>query len=486
MSTDEYDVIVIGGGPAGENAASYAIAGSDRTAVLVEKELVGGECSYWACMPSKALLMPGHVLETAAQMPGVQQIVGDSKLDVAAVLARRDSFTHRHDDSSQVRWAHDTGIDVVRGTGRLTGERTVEVTGQDGTRTLRARQAVVLATGTSANVPNTPGLRDALPWTSRDVTNLHTVPRRVVIIGGGVVACESATWLSALGSDEITMVVRGGSLLASFETFATELAAVGLRDRGVRILFGANLTEVSRPSSENTGEGNIHGGEVTVTVGGEQIVADELVVAAGRTPGSAGLGLSSVGLEDGRYVDTDDHLTATGVGGEWLYAVGDINGRAPLTHMGKYHARVCGDVIAARAEGTDLDEARFSASADHGKIPQVVFTAPEVASVGLTEKQAVDRGFDVTIAEVDIAVAGSSLARDDFAGHAKLVVDRASNRPIGATFAGSEVGELIHAATVAVVGAVPLQALWHAVPSYPTVSEVWLRLLEEHRAKHGS
>lgn len=484
MATDEYDVIVIGGGPAGENAASYAIAGSDRTAVIVERELVGGECSYWACMPSKALLMPGHVLETAKQMPGVQQIVGDSGLDVAAVLARRDSFTHRHDDSSQVKWAQDNNIDVVRGAGRLSGERTVDVIGGDGPRTLRARHAVVLATGTTANVPE--NLRDALPWTSRDVTNLHDVPRRVVIVGGGVVACESATWLAALGSAEITLVVRGKSLLAASEPFASDLVAKGLKERGVRIMFGANISEASRPDTDDTGEGNIHGGPVTVTIGNDEIEADEIVVAAGRTPGSIELGLSAVGLADGKYVDTDDHLTVTGVDGDWLYAVGDVNGRAPLTHMGKYQARVCGDVIAARAENRGIDGGRYAASADHGKVPQVVFTAPEVASVGLTEKQATDKGFDVSTADVDIAVAGSSLARDDFGGHAKIVVDKASGTLLGATFAGTEVGELVHAATVAVVGELTLDTLWHAVPSYPTVSEVWLRLVEEHRARSAS
>lgn len=473
-SIDEFDVIVIGGGPVGENAASYAIAGSDRTAVIVEHELVGGECSYWACMPSKALLRSGEVVDTARTMPGVRESIGDRSLDVEAVLARRETFTHSLDDSSQVEWAESAGISIIRGSGRLTGTKTVDVGG----RALTARHAVVLATGTTASVPNTPGLRDALPWISRDATNMHEVPARIAIIGGGVVACESATWLLSFGA-EVTMIVRGSALLASGEPFASDLVADALRARGAEIRFDAEVTNVSRPDARGTGVGKIHGGVVELTVDGEIITADEILVAAGRRPASADLGLSTVGMVDGKYIDTDDHLSVAGT--EWLYAAGDINGRAPLTHMGKYQARVAGDVIAARAEGTPLHGRRFAATADHGQIPQVVFTALEVASVGRTEKQAREAGIDVEILGVDIAVAGSSLQQDDYSGHAQLVVDKAADVIVGATFVGPGVAELVHAATVAVVGKVTLEDLWHAVPSYPTVSEVWLRLLESRR-----
>ncbi|OZC72676.1 pyridine nucleotide-disulfide oxidoreductase [Rhodococcus sp. 15-725-2-2b] len=472
--SSEFDVIVIGGGPVGENAAQYATQGSDRTVVIVEHELLGGECSYWACMPSKALLRPSEVLDTARNMPGVKELVGDQPLDADAVLARRESFTHGLDDSSQMTWAEKAGISVVRGHGRLTGDRTVEVDG----RTLTARHAVVLATGTTASVPNTAGLRDARPWISRDATNIHETPGHVAVIGGGVVATEAATWLLSLGA-KVTMIVRGSSLLAASEPFAGELVANALTARGATIMLDATLESVSRENPADTGIGRIHGGPVGLVVDGSEITVDEILVAAGRNPASADLGLSSLGLEEGRYIDVDDHLNVPGH--EWLYAVGDVNGRAPLTHMGKYQGRVAGDVIAARAEGKPLDSKRFRATADHGRIPQVVFTPLEVASVGLTEAKAREAGIDVEIVAQDIAVAGSSLQQDDYSGRAQLVIDRAADTIVGATFVGPGVAELVHAATVAVVGKVSIDDLWHAVPSYPTVSEIWLRLLEARR-----
>ncbi len=481
---DTWDVVVVGGGPPGENVAQYAIQGSDRTAVIVEAELVGGECSYWACMPSKALLRPVEVLDGARAMPGVASMLSGS-LDVEAVLDRRDSFTSHHDDASQVSWANGAGIEVVRAWGRLTGERLVEVTASDGgTRTLEARHAVVLATGTSAAVPPVPGLREAMPWTSRDVTNLHEVPRRVAIIGGGVVACESATWLRGLGAEQVTVLQRGPRLLAKQEPFAGEMTADRFGELGITVLLDSSVDRVERPGVADTGTGRVHGGPVTITAGGSGIEVDEIVVAAGRTPTSADIGLDHVGVDvtgSHGYITTDDHMAVPGQE-DWLYAIGDVCGRALLTHMGKYQGRIAGDVIAARAEGRSLDGSRFRDVADHDIVPAVVFADPQVASVGLTEAAARDKGLDVETLDHDLgSVAGASLLRDDYAGRAKLVVDRAGDTLVGATFVGPDVAELLHAATIAIVGRVSLDTLWHAVASFPTVSEIWLRLLESRR-----
>ncbi|GGQ74972.1 dihydrolipoyl dehydrogenase family protein [Couchioplanes azureus] len=484
----EWDVIVLGGAAAGENAALYATQFSGLTAVIVEKDLVGGECSYWACMPSKALLRPVEVLAAGRDLPGVREAIGDRALDTAAVLARRDTVVKHLDDSSQVRWALDAGIDVVRGHGRLDGERTVVVAGPDGRdRRLTARHAVVLDTGSSPFVPAVPGLREARPWTSRDVTNLHEVPARVVILGAGVVACEAATWLRGLGVAQVTIVHRGSRLLERNEPFAGELVAAGFRESGIVLRLRTTATSVRRADVTDAGAGRLHGGELTVSLSdGDTVTADEVVVATGRTPNNEGIGLETVGLDPGKPLVVDDHMTVLGAGGDWLYAIGDLCGRAQLTHMAKYQARVAGRVIAARAAGRPLGSgsySRYADLADHGLVPQVIFTDPEIGAVGLTEAEARARHLDVEVVEYDLAqLAGTYVLRDNYVGRAKLVLDRSADVVVGATFAGAGVAELTHSATMAVVARIPVPVLWHVVPSYPTVSEVWLRLLETHSA----
>jgi dihydrolipoamide dehydrogenase len=306
----------------------------------------------------------------------------------------------------------------------------------------------------------------------------------VAIIGGGVVACEAATWLRGLGAQEITVIEPGRSLLGKLEPFAGELVAAQFDKLGIAVRIGTKVDAVERPAARDTGVGRVHGGPASVTADGSTFEVDEIVVAAGRTPRSADLGLERVGIDTAGshgFISTDDHMAVVGADG-WLYAVGDICGRAQLTHMGKYQGRIAGDVIAARAEGRPLEGSRYRDVADHEMIPAVVFAEPQVASVGLTEAAARAKGVDVETLEYDLgAVSGAALLRDGYVGRAKLVVDRSADTLVGATFVGPEVAELLHAATTAIVGKVTLESLWHAVPSYPTVSEIWLRLLEARR-----
>lgn len=463
--SDEYDLIVLGGGPVGENVADRAVQGG-LTAVIVESELVGGECSYWACTPSKALLRPGQALRAGREVKGVT----GGELDAAAVLARRDSFVADWSDAGQVEWLSGAGIDLVRGHGRLTGEREVTVATDDGERVLRARHAVAISTGSDAAMPPIPGLADAAPWTSREATSAREVPPSLAIIGGGVVAVEMATAYAGLGSS-VTLLARSG-LLGGMEPVAGERVAEGLRALGVDVRLNAVTESVHRDES---------GVHVTVD-GGERITASQLLVATGRRPRSADIGIEIVGLEPGKPIPVDDTLRVPGT--EWLYAVGDVNGRVLLTHQGKYQARAAGDVIAARSRGevvADQPWGRHVATADHAAVPQVVFTEPEVASVGYTADAARADGRRVEVVDYELgSVAGSSLHRDGYRGYARMVVDTDREVLLGATFVGADVAELLHAATIAVTGEVPVSRLWHAVPSYPTMSEIWLRLLEQY------
>lgn len=460
-----YDVIVLGAGPVGENAADRAGRRGLKVAV-VERRLVGGECSFYACIPSKALLRPIHAAHSAHRVRGVT----GARIEAQEVLARRDYWVSDLDDSGAAGWLDSVGIALIRGDGRLVGERLVEVGGT----TYRASTAVVLATGTSAAVPDIPGLREAKPWTNIEATTAKTVPGRLVILGGGVVAAEMAQVYAGLGS-RVILVERGGRLLARAEEFAGELVADALRKQGVDIRLGVSAEAVSRPTA---------GGEVTVSLSdGSQVTGDEVLAALGRTPSTYGLGLETVGVRTSRagYVEVDERCEVTSVGGSWLYAVGDVNGRNLLTHMGKYQGRVCGDVIAARAAGDAVDGPGMTAWADALGAPQVVFTDPEVASVGLTAAAARERGVEVRFVDVQMSSAsGAGLQADGYAGRARLVVDERARVVVGATFVGQDVADLVHAATVAVVGRVPIDTLWHAVPSFPAMSEVWLRLLEEY------
>jgi pyruvate/2-oxoglutarate dehydrogenase complex dihydrolipoamide dehydrogenase (E3) component len=476
-----FDVVIIGAGPVGENIADRAVQGG-LSAAIVERELVGGECSYWACMPTKALLRDAAAVRAARALPAAgQAVTGD--LDVAAVLGRRDRFASNWSDTGQVEWLNHAGITLVRGHGRITGTRTVTITDPDGTTTvLQARHAVVIATGSSAQMPPIRGLVDVAPWTSREAAAVRTIPDRLAIIGGGVVVSEMATAFNALGS-QVTLISQT-RLLPGVEPFASDHVAAALRSAGVVVQPYVDATEARRDNS-----GTVH---LTIS-DGTTVAADEVLVATGRTPNTKDLGLDHLGLTPGDWLDVDDALAVVDddgkpVDGGWLYAAGDVNKRALLTHHGKYQARALGDAIAARAHGEKLDLSpwgRHAVTADERAITQVIFTDPEVAAVGLSAEAASAAGIGIRVVDHDLgAVAGAALHADGYRGQARMIIDEDRNILIGFTAVGPDVAELLHAATIAITAEVPLDRLWHAVPAYPTISEIWLRLLEANGRDH--
>ncbi|MFN8215134.1 MAG: NAD(P)/FAD-dependent oxidoreductase [Solirubrobacterales bacterium] len=445
--SERYDAVVIGAGPAGEVAVSRLRTAGMRTA-LVERELIGGECAYWACIPSKTLLRTVEVRAEAERTAGTSA----PAQSWPEISAYRDFMIRALDDTAQVTGYREQGVDVFKGVGRLAGPGRVEVGGE-----LIEAERIVIATGSGPRVPPIEGLEAAGYWTNREATTLQELPESIVVLGGGPVGIELGQFLARMGA-RVTLLEAGERLLAREGPAVGELIAAQLRVDGVDVRLDAAVERVSRQDP---------GAARTVALrGAESISAQELLVATGREPRLEGLGLETVGIEPGkRGIEVDERCRAA----KGVWAIGDVTGVMPFTHVGMYQARVAvADILGQPAR------------ADYAAIPRVVFCEPEVAAVGLTEAAAHEQGIEVVASRLDLA---ESIARPwtyerDPRGQLGLLADRHRDTLVGAWAVGPLAGEWIHYAALAIKTAAPLAVLRDTVAQFPTYTEGYLKAIE--------
>ncbi|MGX6449086.1 dihydrolipoyl dehydrogenase family protein [Patulibacter sp. S7RM1-6] len=434
---DRFDVVVLGSGPGGR-AVAPALAEAGRRVAIVEAELVGGECPFWACIPSKTLLRPSQLRTQARHVPGVAV----PEEDWPAIRDYRDYMNSGLDDGAKAEWIQGTGVTLVRGTATVPEAGRVVV----GDRELTCDH-VVIATGTSAAVPDYPGLDRAEVWTNREVTALAAVPASCVVVGGGAVALECAQYLADLGA-RVTVLQRSERVLRREDPQVSELAARVLREQGVDLRTGTEVASVRH-----------HEGGVAVTTdAGDVLDVERLVVATGRTPRTEGLTPEGVRTEKGAIV-----VDETGRAADGIWAIGDVTGVAQFTHVASYQGRVVVDRILGG-----------EAVADLRAVPRVVFTEPEIAGVGLTAAEAEARGLRVRTAHVDLSATDrTETYGTDLFGGAGLVLDADRDVLVGAWAVGPDAGEWIHTPALAIKAEVPLPVLRDFVPQFPTFNELW-------------
>jgi dihydrolipoamide dehydrogenase len=442
---EHYDVAILGAGPAGEHAA-YSLIDEGRSVLLVERELIGGECTNWACIPTKTLLRPTEVHGESARAAGA----GTAALDWPALAKYRDYMTSAGDDSARVQGYEDKGATVVKGSGGLAGPGRLVVAGREFTA-----DAIILSTGSEPVVPPVDGLSEAGYWTNREATALAEIPSSVVVLGGGPVGVELAQFLRRFGSE--VALVQGSPRLAEREDpRVSELLAESLRSDGIEVRTGVHGTAVRLDGAVR----------VLSLDDGSELRGERLIVAVGRRPRGQGIGLETIGVDaEHGGIPIDAHCKVA----EGVWAAGDCTGVALFTHLAKYQARVAMADIRGRP-----------VEADYRAIPRVIFTDPEVAAVGLSEAQAREQRTDVAVATVSLpgSIARPYTYEQDPRGELSVVIDRARRVMVGAWAVSPLASEWIHQAVLAIRAEVPLAVLLDTIAQFPSYSEAFLSALQ--------